>query len=471
MVLQRGKVSRPVLVILIIFGILIVLPVLVFFIGIGPIDIAPASRDLDSAVVAYRAAGLPWEAKDLAPNPPVPDYDNAAPLINKASTYFQDKIWQKDEDKITKALIAGDYALAEKTLAPYNPALDLVAQATKLKGLDFHYDWDMGAFVLFPQFAYLKSLTKCLSYRARVEASKGDFKGTDRDLQEGLKLADLTGQTPTLISMLVKIAQQAIVFRAYAQCADELKGNAEALDTMEKSLASYQGGADFLFAIRGEQYMGIALLRNIDQYGGLLALKRSLEGSPDGDSPPQPKLNPATLQRTGLASGMWARAFMDRHLRYWTEFVTTAKRMNDPLAFSKTMDQQAMARETTNRTLSGLLNEILLPVFSQAGVAVVRSQAEQETTEALLEAVEIQIKTGKLPTSIDQIPGTWIDPFDKKPLKLAMVGNSLRIYSVGNNLKDFGGQAPSEVKGRSTDDIFSDDQNIIAAYPPLSQTR
>lgn len=464
MVLQRGKVSRPVLVILITFGVVILLPVLVFFIGFGPVDIAPASRDLDSAVAAYRAQGLPWEAKDLAPGPPLPNNQNAGPLIMEADATFEGNIWQKDKETISKDLIAANYGSAEATLRPYDKTLDKIEQATKLQGADFNHDWDLGPNVTFKEAMIMKAAAQCFADKAVIAASKSDAAGATRNLECALKLADFSGKVPTLIGMLVQIAIHNIAYHDYTVCAANFAGNEGALTALDKSLSSYQGKADFALAIRGEIYMGIAIMRNLDKYGGVLGLKRMMGGNSD-DSPPLPPINPATLQRTGMPTGMWSRAFLDRHLRYWTACYKEIQANKDnPIAYSNAMENEAN-QFTKTRKLSGMLDEILLPVFSQAGIAVVREEAAQETSEALIKALEIRARTGKLPTSISQIPGHWIDPFDKKPLRLAMVGNSLRIYSVGQSLRDMGGLDPSEMKSRNDQDFEA--RNIIAAYPPI----
>lgn len=47
-------------------------------------DTFATSLEADSALVAYRKAGLPWEAKDLAPNPAIPPERNAAPVLVEA---------------------------------------------------------------------------------------------------------------------------------------------------------------------------------------------------------------------------------------------------------------------------------------------------------------------------------------------------------------------------------------------------
>jgi len=100
-----------------------------------------------------------------------------------------------------------------------------------------------------------------------------------------------------------------------------------------------------------------------------------------------------------------------------------------------------------------------------AGVSIVRSQAAFKTTEAMVSALVVRAKTGRMPKTIAEIPGSWIDPFSKKALRMVFVGDSTRIYSVGFDRVDSGGRTKLEAgKGSYSDDI-------IAAYPPLKVTK
>jgi len=391
--------ARAVKITLTVVGILILVPLIVFFVGVGPIDIGPASRDLDDAVFAYRAEGLPWEAKDLQPDPPVAANENAAPLIEAAAPFFDSssKNWLKDSAAMSKSADAGDYKALSAELAPYGKALDLGAKAVTLKGVDFHYDWDLGPNLLFPQFSTMRSMVTCFCYRARIAASKGDVAGATQNLEYGLKLADFMGQVPGVIAMLVEIAGQAIDFQAYTYCAAIFKDNATGLAELERSLSAYRGRADYLYALRGEAYIGLATLRNFDQYGGLAGLRRMSQGDNSIDSP-APTPAPAKLQRSGQPSGMWARAFLDHYLRYWTKFMEMVGRNSGSPAMSSSKIGGATMLLPLGRW-SGWLDQAMLYDFSQADQIVKQEDASRECDLALIEALEIRARTGKMPTA------------------------------------------------------------------------
>ncbi len=51
-------------------------------------DFRPAAAELPAAERAYRAAGMPWEAWDLAPRPPVAPGENGAAAMREAAAWF-----------------------------------------------------------------------------------------------------------------------------------------------------------------------------------------------------------------------------------------------------------------------------------------------------------------------------------------------------------------------------------------------
>jgi len=424
-----------------------------FLIGFGPVDIGPASRDLEDAVAAYRAEGLPWEAKDLQPNPPLSEDENAAPLIEKAmpSFDFNSEVVLHDTTAMAESAETGDFKALATELGPYDSGLDLAARATKMKGADFHYDWDLEPYVQFPQLYAMKTMAFCFGFRARLAASRGDVSGAASNLECALKLADFSGQIPSLFGMLVEIREQDLVFLQYTRCAALFKDNPKALHALEKSISAYRSRGDLLFALRGEAYTGIVLFRNFDNYGGLTHFIESITST---EAPPG--VGPKEVQRTGLATGLWSRAFMDRQLRFWTASIQALKKGHYT---ATALSAVGASEKGGNKAWSMRFADMLMPEYPEIGEEIRKTDAWRETAKALISALEVRARTGKMPTSIAEVPGSWIDPFDGKPLRLWTDGATIRIYSLGSNLKDYKGLNAMR-SGKS------DSTNIGAVYPP-----
>src|SRR5579862_1868126 len=119
-------------------------PALLFYFGVGRYDYAPASRDADDAAKAYRAAGLPWTAQDLAPKPALGADENAAPILKEAVALLPQKDRYVEMLAVADAGDLGHFDLMAQNLAPFGKALDLTERATRMRGADFGHDWDLG---------------------------------------------------------------------------------------------------------------------------------------------------------------------------------------------------------------------------------------------------------------------------------------------------------------------------------------
>jgi hypothetical protein len=97
-----------------------------------------------------------------------------------------------------------------------------------------------------------------------------------------------------------------------------------------------------------------------------------------------------------------------------------------------------------------------LPIL-MIGKASLEDTARARVTTALLGALEIRAKTGKLPDSIEPVPHNWIDPYTDAPLKLRKSGDTIVIYSLGRDGIDSHGA--SSHRDRKSDDV-------VARFPP-----
>lgn len=85
--------------------------------------------------------------------------------------------------------------------------------------------------------------------------------------------------------------------------------------------------------------------------------------------------------------------------------------------------------------------------------------------DALVEGLIIYAKTGKMPTALGDIPGTWKDPMSPaRGLHLKSGRDTLRIYSTGVSAKDHGGVDILEV---SSENLSAGDYDLAAGYPPV----
>lgn len=422
-------------------------------------DYPYAARELDAAVAEAKQLGLPWEAKDLAPNPPVREAENAAPLLIPVFKALdsQAPAGRVRNEAINKA--AGANATPAQRQAALKENGSVLANLDRALQKDRFWmdrDWDEGAALLFPEYAATKSAVKLLTVRAEVKREAGNFHGAADDLAKAQRLARMIGEEPILIAGLVNLACESIVYREVEELIEKGMRQPAALKEAERLLATSLPRDLFAQHLRGEVYMGIATIRNLRRSGGIESLTNMGEM---GSSEPDPSI---PLLRTGVPQSVAERAFLARHLQAWSLIFRDIRSGRGPLEISRRADAIAQEMEE-KRTASHVLNAILFPVFSQAGAAYVRVEANRRALQGLSKVVAYRTRTGRCPATLAAAGFNETDPFDGKPMRMVVKGEQVRVYSVGADGKDDGGvMAQEQGKSPQAQGVAND---VAAIYP------
>ena len=408
---------------------------------------------LDRGVTDYRKQGLPWTSNEVDRDGPVVESENAAPILERAFIKFDATRASSEGSKAWTMVAEGDNEGAEAIVAHYAPELVLAKEAAQLPRADFHKDWDLGPEILFPETMSLRSLERLLSVRAVMEARRGEVAASNSDLKDAWALSRLAGQEPILISLLVQVSSRATILSAAEQAVSAYRSQPPALSLLKTLLAKMTDEVNFERAVRGEAYMGLVVLRN-----GPIFRSRLMHNS-DTDSK-IPVLDPRTLRRSGSPTGIIERFTGGKLLKSYVQLDSIARK-DAGNSTQLDADLQAFDQELAkDNSLTAYYRNILLPVYSHIGQVISEDKARRVTMMALVGAMLKHAQTGRYPARISDISGTWIDPFDGKPLRLKVKGESIRIYSVGPNMKDDGGISRAESGGSSTD------YDVVAGYPP-----
>ncbi len=255
--------------------------------------------------------------------------------------------------------------------------------------------------------------------------------------------------------MLVQIACDAILNQAVERSAFFMRSRPGALARPGRPHDS-DLRQPYPNAMRFEAYLGIAIVRNLKAAD----IRQLAE-----DSPAQSNSMPnVPLVRSGLPSGQVERAWATVHMELWTKVAKIlASYPQDPDRASKELkamsDQVGQDRGVTNL----LRDQSCFPVYeSRQSEAVVRgSKLISARFWRYFRQWKSRPRTGKFPTSLSAIPGTWIDPFTNSPLKYKLTSKGVRVYSVGPTLVDHGGIAQTEAPKDSKD------YDIVASCPPV----
>ena len=409
------------------------------------VDFRPAARELPAAVRAYRAAGLPWTAREVVPEPPPKPEENAAPGLRKGGAAMVEGKWKAGYRPLQKAADAGRWDEVAKGIAPFESALAKLTAASEKPRADFARDWDLGPKLDFPEIAGMKAGVQALALRAELRAHRGEGAAAVADLAAALRLCPLIQSDPTMLALFVRISGEVFAFDSIRRVAVE---DPALLPALIAEIQRPSAPFDFARALRGEAYTSVVVPRNLDLYS---------KGEDGEEVPPDPK----TLRRDGLPPNPISRAFMTRGLQFWAKIAAAERRYpNDPVALDAEMSRLSDA-EDAKPGVSRMMNAMLAPSYSTAATSVPRAEAQRGVTLAYLRALNARSRTGTLPKPL--VSGS--DPFGH-PYRAKLTVNGFRIWSVGPDGKDDGGVARSEQRGpgAKTDDI-------VAIFPPPPSSR
>jgi hypothetical protein len=445
---KRKNARRGCLVAIFILAV-IVLPTCWFV-----IDIPFASHDMDREWARAQKNGFPLTADALKPAVPVRPEDNAAPLLKQALALVDARL-DLQLQSLDKSVKAGGPTPTrrEQILSRAAPALDVLAKAVEKPRLWADRDYDLYIEQQFPEYKACKGLVRALCVRAEERAATGDLAGAGRDLRVGRRLAALIATDPPMLARFVAMALDKMLDLRVERIAAGLGRNASALTALRKQAVEANPlHLDFRSALRTEMYCGLALTRNARRYGIGFGRREDT----DSDSNRMYVDKTAPIERKGPPTTIFARASEARALEGWNDLLESSEwQSGDALAISRAEAriEADMDRRFTHR-LSYSLIAVLFPVFSEAGKALLRAEAQRGVVDSLLKVLEYRARHGAFPKTLAAAGADAADPFAKgRHLLYLATSTSAKVWSVGVNGVDDGGNSKN-------------DKDIVAMYPP-----
>lgn len=391
-------------------------------------DVPRLSREAETIVATYRAAGLPWVASDLMIS--LEAEEDATELLKESCEMAEEFLPPSVERQLEDLWENRDYEGLKTHLTELEDVLKGVHATVARRKLSFNRDWDEGAAVRFPEYATLRRLARVLRLECVSRAYSGDVGGALGSLAAIRKLARLVVQEPTMISMMTAMAISSTANEAAEHLATLFADKPQLLREMKDVMIATRLDPDPIRALMGDLYMGIATMRNVKNY------------SSEED---WTIIDRRAIVRDGIPNNRFMRAQFAGYLRFWTRTMPRLNQLRgDPVAQLRTFEELT-DREIGVKTASKLMTAILVPPTSGAAAAVQRYMARHEILVALIEALVFKFDNGRFPNSIEELGGDRIDPFDGTPLKIRAYGEGIRVYSVGYDGIDDGGTMRSEL--------------------------
>ncbi len=392
------------------------------------VDMFDYSADLNHQIAEAKRRGMPIEAKDLKLNPPIADQDNAYLDIKHALDASKKK--SNVNSVVAKFQPAKGQAIPPE-IAETVKTMETVLSKPKY---DKDSDFDLGYFVLYPEYDFLRTGWRCLSKAAIQEAIDGKADASIRHLKLIQKISGILSHERQLLGSLVSFAADATFVTTCLKASEYQQANPEYIHQIRVILADETPIPDIQEAYKGEFYTGIAICRNFDGFGGVKGLT-----NPEKITAPQGK----DVVRTGIPRNVTARGMMSsfiQHMNAGEDMLTKEKNL---CKLGKQLDTYF---ESIPTTVSNSLIQILSPVWSGAGTAWEKRKLSHRLALKAIDLMELK-RIGKLPYEIGDIP----DTLSQGSIVYSRTQDGFLIYSKGPNGLDNDGPRNSKTRKKSDD--------------------
>ena len=397
--------------------------------------------EVDREVAALRVLGVPTTAEQMHNLVTIPDADNAAAFYREAFASLE---------KHGKTMPAKARGGPDPTLAPRirqwvlgnGPTLELARKASLKPGCDFGRKWELGIFLLLPEFAQLKTLVKLAVHRAGIDADAGRFEDAMGWLQVGQRVARHADE-PILIGALVSIACDGMVHK-------ELQRELE----LHGGSPKFRGvAATFLSRELERPAFARGLIGEVLAARVTVAQLRSGELKPEdvwmlsagGEQSESTRMGPIVRLLFPLVSAQVEAKLLRRYRQAFEQLKSQSASLESQMRVGETLDRATV----DDRSVSGRIAEVFVPVFAQVGVAIVKTEAMRRLSRVGLALWTVKAQTGHFPPKLPSQP--WaLDPYTNKPFVYRPSDKSFKLYSVGSNRRDEGGARVAQTR---SDDV------------------
>ncbi len=433
-------------------------------------DLLLAANDLPHQIARARALGLPFQGKDLRPNPPVKDEENAAVPIRALIKRWrawppETKIWSEHDRAVTFGQAPPPLTVEEmKPLEPYFRTLRDISYKTRC---DFAYDMDRGVWRLYPEVAGLGAFRRVMLVHVDALTRAGRDNEAIAELETIRRLGRLVKQDSTPLCVLSGVGHEISARQGYWRIAGLCSGRLATLRKVRRALDSVNSVPDYGAIVRGDVADAMAMVRIVPNAEEAYKVQ-----NPEGWSAPEPAVFPKEPEPKTLVR----KAYMARVLRQYCDCAEAWKRGPDPDRFVAAVK----AIEKRYASYRGP-SYALVPYFGEMGAtgwATSRTYnlAQERLARAYVEVLIYRAERGRLPATLAQAGLNEVDPFDGAPLRYTKrLDGSFLIWSVGADGVDDGGTKPPTFMGMISPKKWKEESSrppkgdIVMEYPPAQE--
>ena len=439
---RRG--IRPVTVLLVAFGTLLVLLALAVCGGLYW-----SGQQIKTELAKIRAAGEPVTPADLEAFYSLsPDSRDATALWMSAADVLMSEEYKAD----AKDLVVGDYinmmpdpdvpwpeqAAVEQLLLRYAEPLARVHQAVVMGGAARYPTRvadDPGLASTVQLQSQLSALTPLLLLEAKARARRGDAHAACESVRGVLALARSFERAPFHVSLLLRLARDRDAIGCFERLLPMFDLPDDDVAVIDEDLAYIDYCPSFRRGIIGERVVNMQLFGHPDVLGGQ-----------------SPKFAKWSIVRQGDFA-VYLQVMDDlvvaSHVKNVSSLRAAVQRAEDRIS-KVTAAAGARWRYPITKALSN-------PSWQPFADAVCRGTALRDATRTAIAIERFRHARGGLPEALDDLVPDFIpqvpnDPFRGAPLEFRVTESDYRIYSVGTDGTDQGGIA--EGSGAPGDIVF-----------------
>lgn len=326
---------------------------------------------------------------------------------------------------------------------------------------DIAYDEEPPIAILLPHLGSIRGIAQVASLRASAELALDDQDAALADFLLALRLSDSVSAEPILISHLLRLTVFNVAIRSVWEGLMEHRWNDAHLRQIEARLARLDFITELHQAMRGERAFGNTtmewIIRNPHMISTLATTKSVGGSSPDSmTARALGKLIPKGWMRFEQLN--YNRLFDDLLLNHLPESAAELEVASLQRAAAATTEKLKEKHHPLKAITSHhVFASLLLPALETASMRSVNYQAMLNQVRVALALERHWLARGTYPETLEKLVPEFAsvlppDPVNRKPLGYSRVGDSgFKLWSVGWNLKDDGGQVV--MKSRSTEAI------------------
>ena len=394
---------------------------------------------IDERILAIRSAGLPASAGELDNWYTIsPDAPNAADAYTEAFKLlvFKDE-WSGLYDHTlsgkhpVQALPQDAHNRLSECLKANQGAIELLHRAQSIE--ECRYPVDLTQFYIgggFPHFPKILRASGILVFAATHSAERGDGESASDAVSACLALGNSLRREPTVVSQVIRVNTLNDAFKAVRQVINRCSPPGKALETMRKSLEISRDPDALKRGFIGERaHLNSFFELEADELG------IRLWEDPRADQDVMFLRATGLMQLDHLASLELLDAYVELSGRPPRQRVKGAVELD-----------QEWRTLPKRRIITRMVLLSLISVFSLDVEALTRL----DIALAALAVERFRLRDGRLPNSLgllvpDYLPTVPDDPFDEKPIRFLTEGESYRLYSIGKDKCDNGGEAGTDI--------------------------